>query len=101
MPATKKKNALSLVEIASLINAHLKRFEADKGINAPRRELQNTVPFFNAWSSRAGAYIRVQYISYQGSTALTREQATAYLAKLDEGFIGRHFEALREKKARR
>jgi DNA-binding response OmpR family regulator len=87
---------VKLDELAARINAHLKRFEADKQINAPRASHANTPPFFNAGAFRAGRYVGVRYISYQYLSHLTRDEAARYLAKLDAGFVGRHFEALRD-----
>jgi len=53
-----------------------------------------------AGASASGRFVYVRYISFQGSSHLSRDQAEAYLAYLDSGKTGRHFEALREGKAR-
>jgi len=87
-------------EIAAAINAHLKRFEADRaGINAdkPGTGLR---PYF--WANAHGdKRVWVTYITYQGSTSLTKAQAIRYLEMLDAGFVGRHFEAFRQPRAER
>lgn len=89
--------SLTLTEIASRINHHLRRFEADPAINSYR--LRSGKPYYRAGAYRAGRRVGVRYISYQGSSNLTREQAERYLKKLDGGFVGRHFEALREERS--
>lgn len=92
-------------QLAARINAHLRRFEHDPAINVevscdasytkPGKGLHS---FYNAGACYpGGARLRVVYISYQGGANLTRDEAMRYLAKLDSGFVGRHFEALREK----
>lgn len=86
---------LKLQEIADRIRVHLKRFEADQEINASRESHANTKPYYSAFASVAGAYVYVQYISYQGGSNMRRADAEKYLAWLDAGNVGRHFEALR------
>lgn len=88
-------------EIAERIKAHLKAAEADEGWNWYEREtrdgsLERTSRFYNARCWRGGRWILVVYVSYQGRTPLTREEAERYLAWLDAGNRGRHFEAFRE-----
>ena len=86
---------MTLTEIAKRINAHLKRFEADPVINKPEktRLYQSTIrPFFYAWARRSGRWVYVQYISYQGQSALTRIEAEKYLSWLDSGNVGKHWE---------
>jgi len=86
----------TLAELAECINRHLKRFEADPVINAPDPRRGDTRPFFYAWASyRVGSKMSVQYISYQGASKLSKAEATEYLAWLDAGNVGRHYEALR------
>ena len=80
-----------LADIASEIDKHLKRFEADPQINKTDKYGSR---FFWARSGASGRYVYVTYVSYQGDTHLSREEAEKYLEKLNEGFIGRHFEAL-------
>jgi hypothetical protein len=91
--------SMTVKEIAAKIDAHLRRFEADPEVNrygpdAPVAQ-QKLKRFWNAHAWDNGRYVRVLYISYQGSTALPKADAERYLAKLDAGFVGRHFEALR------
>ena len=85
---------LSLSELASRIDAHLKRFEADPEINAPRGERMQTTPYFRAGAGATRQSVSVGYVDYHGSTKLTREQAARYLAWLDAGNVGKHTVAL-------
>jgi DNA-binding response OmpR family regulator len=92
-----------LKEVASRINAHLKRFENDPEINATRYyegrdgKRHGTRPYYSAGAYATGnGYVGISYITYQGNTKLRRAEAEAYLSALDGGFVGRHFEALRE-----
>ena len=87
---------MKLAEIASRIDKHLKRFEADPKINACRVSHGNTKPYFYASAYARGRYVYVGYITYQGLSHLSKEQALIYLAWLDAGNVGRHLEALRE-----
>jgi hypothetical protein len=91
MPRRKVKEP-TLTEIANRIFEHLRRFEADPKIN---RVEEGMHPYFRAGSRRIGSRVVVNYISYQGHHGLTRADAERYLAKLDAGFVGRHWEALR------
>ena len=75
---------MTLTEIAARIDAHLKRFEA--------------VPlarYYFARAYRAGKYVLVTYVTYRGHSSLTRSEALAYLAWLDSGKIGTHWESQR------
>jgi hypothetical protein len=85
------KKKMSLCEIATRIGEHLCRFERDPKIN--RRDPEyHTSRFYMAGAGRAGRYVSVTYIGYQGSLSLSRDQAAAYLAWLDAGHVGTHFE---------
>lgn len=99
----------TLTEIAAGIDWHLRRLEADPVFNRRRvfdkargGWVDATAPgegvpsLYDAWARVSGNRIRVLYISYQGSSTLTRAEAETYLAWLDAGGQGRHFEALRE-----
>lgn len=85
-------------EIAQWISRHLERFERDKVINA-RSEKTGITPYFAAFATASGRYVRVQYISFQGQHALTKAEAEAYLAWLDAGNVGRHFEQQKQARA--
>lgn len=96
-PVTKTADSPTLDEIATRINAHLKRFERDPVINAslPARGGR---PYYNASAFRQSPRsprILVIYVSYQGNTPMLREQALAYLAWLDAGNVGTHDDAER------
>jgi hypothetical protein len=87
---------MKLGEIAERIDAHLKRFERDKEVNAPvKHNAMSLRPFFNASAFAAGRYVCVKYISYQATQSLSKSDAGKYLAWLDAGNVGRHYEALR------
>ena len=88
---------MKLKEIADRIYAHLKRFETDPKIN------KNTKPdrsglslYFWAGAGVAGNRVYVKYINYQEGVNLKKAEAIKYLEKLDAGFVGRHYEALRD-----
>ncbi len=93
---------LTVKELAIRICEHLKRFERDPKINryqkgeGTREQREGGFhPYYHAGAFASGRFVRVTYITYQGSTALTKAEAERYLEKLDNGFVGRHFEALR------
>ena len=94
---------MKLRDIAARIDAHLKRFEADKsGVNVERTYSNNRGQasklrsYFGAGSGYAGGrYIFVRYVCYQDGSHITKEEALRYLAWLDAGNVGRHYEALR------
>ena len=75
------------------ISVHLQRFEADSVINKAHATY-GTTPYYCA---RAGYYggskLAVTYVSYQGRSHLTKAEALAYLAWLDAGHVGRHFDS--------
>jgi hypothetical protein len=81
-------------DIAARILSHLKRFESDPVINVRQR---NLLPYWNSSASESGRYVYVQYIGYQGQSHLTKAQALVYLAWLDAGNVGRHYQALEAK----
>jgi len=82
-----------LEALAARINTHLTRLEADAAWNVRPGGGRR---LYLAHARRAGNRIAVTYVSYQGRSTITRDEAERYLAKLDGGFKGRHFEALRE-----
>ena len=97
---------MRLKEIAERINAHLKRFEADKEINKrDNRRGMNLQRFWDAgcWWIPGSTRINVIYVSYQGSTTISKGEALTYLEWLDAGNVGQHYRALERarEKARR
>lgn len=88
---------VKLKDLAERIAAHLKRFEADPLLS--RRKDKKTARFWSTSCVVNGRFVSVSYISYQGSSNMSKAEAQAYLAKLDAGYVGRHFEALREQSA--
>ena len=86
-----------LAEIAAKLAAHLKRIEGDPTLNPPRGgSCGGTRSYWNAHSWAAGSRVGVRYVSYQGETFLTKGRAVAYLAWLDAGNVGTHYEAERK-----
>lgn len=96
-----------LAELAARINTHLNRFERDPKINKGHRydkelrkwvsDPKGTHDYYLSGAHNTGKRIAVQYVSYQGSSKLTREEAEAYLAWLDAGNVGTHFTMERAK----
>lgn len=89
---------MTMDEIATLIRAHLKRIEDDPKHNK-RIGAASGMRLARYWHSGAGAsgrFIYVCYVSYRGSTHLTRDEALIYLAWLDKGHVGRHWQAIEQ-----
>lgn len=92
---------MKLAEIADRITAYLNKWEADPVINAPRlyacsRGRESLLqPYYHAGAYASGRYVGIRYVSYQATTRITKEEALKYLAMLDSGYVGRHFEAFR------
>ncbi len=80
---------ITLTEIGNRISKHFKRFEADEEINKIH-EGRSIPPYHHAHAWQSGSGVRVRYVSFQGDTLLTREQAEQYLAWLDFGNVGKH-----------
>jgi hypothetical protein len=88
---------MKLAEIASAIDKHLKRFEADPEINQYKdaiRYQDKLHPYWKSGAWAAGRYVYVSYVSYQGSSHLTKDEAMTYLVWLNSGNVGRHYGAL-------
>ena len=85
---------MKLAEIAKNIDVYLKRFEADKAINLPNKG--GCSPYFHPFVWASGSRIGICYVSYQGNSYLTKAEALLYLARLDRGFVGKHWKALEE-----
>lgn len=81
-------------ELAARISAHLKRWEADSTINTKDAKY-GTSRFYRAGAYSHGGWVTVTYVGYQGQTSLRKADAERYLAKIEAGFVGRHFEAFR------
>lgn len=78
-------------EVAAQIHAHLQRMERDPKINTYRRGKEKLRHYYGAGAGRYGAKIGVAYVSYQGRSLLTFEEALSYLRGLDGGFRGLSF----------
>lgn len=80
-----------IAEIADRIAAHLKRMEKAQPNPGTTR---CTYYMSNAWA--AGSRVGLRYICYQLTTNLTKAEALEYLAWLDAGNQGRHYEWRRD-----
>lgn len=85
---------MKLSEIAEKIKAHLARFQDDPVLSKTKEG--KGVRFWNTNAEVSGRFVAVTYVSYQLTSKLSKAEALQYLAKLDDGFVGRHIEALRE-----
>lgn len=84
---------MKLNEIAARINEYLQKFEKDLSIN--KIDPKNyTCKFYYANAYSGGKFVFIKYINSQGSTPLTRERAERYLAWLEAGNVGMHFEMM-------
>lgn len=84
---------VTLQQIADRIKAHLARIEADAELN---KSSDGKTLLYKAFASTSGTRMFCTYKSFQGSSSITKAEALRYLDKLDAGFVGRHWEALRE-----
>lgn len=75
-------------DVASKINAYLKKFEADKRINKVHPTYK-TQPYFMAGAYASGRKVSITYVSYQGSGQYDLDEAMPYLAWLEAGNEGR------------
>lgn len=82
---------MKLEEIASRINAHLRRLERDPEWNKPS-PVYKTRNLYHSGAMRAGSYVQVWYVSYQGTFSWRKAEALAYLEWLDKGNKGLHWE---------
>jgi hypothetical protein len=93
--------------IAQKIDAHLRRIECDPTLNPGQRldkdrrewvlDPTGPRPYYRARAAVGKRHrVRVIYVSYQAGSYMSIEEAERYLAWLDVGNVGRHFEALRE-----
>ena len=106
-PVKQPVEPLTLKTLATRIGEHLRRFERDPKINVRHRydreagewrEDPNGVgDYYMANAHSNGRRVSVVYISYQGPSKLTRDRAVAYLAWLDAGNVGKHFDMERAK----
>jgi hypothetical protein len=91
---------MKTTEIAASISKYIDRFGSDPKIarktwtdgNGVDRELSL---YWHGHAWRGGSRVMVRYVSYQSASSLTKEEAEQYLAWLDAGNVGRHYEALK------
>lgn len=92
--------------LAQQIDAHLKRIEGDPALNPGRRfdkdrrewvlDPKGVRSYYGAGARGKRHRIWVTYVTYQGGSYMSIEDAEAYLAWLVAGNVGHHFAALRE-----
>ena len=95
-------------ELGQKINRHLKRIEGDPKLNPGKRfdkEKDAWIPdemgvrdYYGANARGDRHRVRISYIAYQAASFLPIEDAQKYLAWLDAGNVGSHYEALKDKK---
>ena len=85
-------------QLAGRIDAHLRRFENDPLINAPVGAGKHpNVPYFVARAAAgADSQVYVQYFFAAGDLPLSPEAAACYLAWLDAGHTGTHYDCFSE-----
>lgn len=86
---------MNLTATAGAIRQHLKRIEDDDELN-PLPVEGGGRRFWHTDAHRSGSYVRVQYISYEGSMTINRETAERYLKWLEAGNVGSHFTMQRD-----
>lgn len=85
---------VKLKDIAMRISAHLARLCASK---AASTRTANGFPKLHRPRARLGGpYVRVIYESFGCAHTLSRAEAERYLAALDAGFTGKHYELPQE-----
>lgn len=85
-------------ELATRIDAHLKRFEKNPVINAERfyvhpgtgEKTSSGHPYYRAGAVASGRWIYVTYIAYQEHPHISKDEAIKYLAWLDASNVGRY-----------
>lgn len=95
--------AKTAAEIAERINVHLKTAEADREWNEYDHRGMILSKLYHAHASagksKTAKYVHVVYVSYQGRTRLSKADAESFLAWLDEGNRGTHYQQQRDKGA--
>lgn len=81
---------LTAKEIAVRLAAHFTRFERTPSINKRQRRGHGAKIYYEARAWASHGWVRVTYVSYQGSSVLRRADAQKYLAWLDAGHVGKH-----------
>ena len=89
---------MKLKDIAERIDEYLKKFELDPTLAKKKLpEMSHAITrFYNPSAHRVGRYVGVKYLSFQAQFNLNREEAERYLAWLDDGNKGKHFEMDRD-----
>ncbi len=89
---------ISLTETAKRIARHLVRFAATPSVASKswidsKGEKRELTLFWHPVCYRAGSRAMVKYVTYQYESSMTKAEAEQYLAWLDDGNVGRHYDA--------
>ena len=68
---------------------------ADREWTDGQGKTRSSVLYWNPTSYRGGSRVMVKYVAYQYQSSLTRDEAERYLAWLNAGNVGRHYEAFK------
>jgi hypothetical protein len=82
---------MTLTEIAKNTARHLSRMGEDKALP----DNGHLPTLYNAYAWCAGNRVKIRYKSFWTPCSLTREGAEAYLAWLDAGNSGTHYDCMR------
>jgi len=93
--AEKKEGPLAQNEkIAARIQAHLKRMERDPSAN--KTSVYETSNFYGSSACGTRKGVKIKYVAYQNDWNLPAADAVKYLAWLDAGNNGKHFQMTTE-----
>lgn len=92
-----------LDDIAAALSAHFKVWEADKEWNTVlwvdnQGVKRTTSRMYMAHAYRAGSYVGISYVSYQGNHNLKAAEAIEYLQWIEAGNRGTHWTFERERR---
>lgn len=81
---------MKLDEIARKITGYLKKFENDPGINITSK--YGTTRYYQSCAFKCGRFVAIRYVSYHPHSPLSKTDALAYLAWLEAGNVGKHWD---------
>lgn len=96
MTDTKALAKVTATEVAQRITAHFRRWVRDGKTSSDPYQTDTVTMSDSAHAFVAGGRIGVRYISYHDPSYLTKDEARHYLSRLNEGYVGRHYELFRE-----
>ena len=83
---------MKLKKIAARIDAHLHKREKEPAINTVTSSIYPVRRFFQTNAYASGNRVYIIYRAYQGFRSLTKAEAMAYLAWIEAGNVGEHYE---------